>query len=117
MAADRPWYDGGLSATAVDLAYWREMFPYENRYERPTLHVSIQANGLLYKWQPPPDAPAADASAAGGARGPPVGSPEHTFLRMLSAVTQARRNSRFSRQLADGTFLQPSFLRPQRATQ
>ena len=85
----RPWYDGGLSATAVDLAYWREMFPYENRYERPTLHVSIQANALLYKWQPPPDAQAAGPAAAAGGSRPPIGSAEHTLLRMLLAVTQA----------------------------
>ncbi|KAL1518452.1 hypothetical protein AB1Y20_002744 [Prymnesium parvum] len=79
-----PWHGGGLSATAVDVAYWREMFPYENRYERPTLHISIWEGSVYYKWQPPPD----DAPSAAGRATPPAASSDRTLLQMLSRLAQ-----------------------------
>lgn len=32
-----PWYDCGVSATVVDLAFAAEMYPYQNFYERPSV--------------------------------------------------------------------------------
>ena len=36
------------------MTFWHEMYPYANRHERPSLHVSHSAEGgkLRFKWQP-----------------------------------------------------------------
>ena len=86
-------YDGGLTATALDLSFWSEMFPYENRYERPTLHVSVRSSRIFYKWQPPPDAavgppPAGHRRLAAAGASPSEGSHDAAMLRMLSAVSR-----------------------------
>ena len=39
-----PWYDGHVSASAVDTAYWNDMYPYVNRHERPSLHVRARGS-------------------------------------------------------------------------
>ena len=79
-----PWYDGGLSATAIDLAYFREMYPYENRYERPSLHASLRRDGLRYRWQPNAPRPG-EAAVRGGAHGEvPTGSADEALLGMLA---------------------------------
>ena len=64
-----PWYDGGVTATAMDLGYAHEMYPYANRHERPSLHVSLAPDGMHYKWQrsaqrrgDPPATPAASVT-------------------------------------------------------
>lgn len=95
-----PWYDGGVTATAVDVAFFSQMYPYTNRNERPTLHVSVRPDGIRTRWQPPPatalpaqpTAPprpvgAAPSSEAGGG-GPPAGSAEASFVRMLREVAE-----------------------------
>ena len=81
-----PWYDGELSATAVDLGFWRDMYPYANRYERPTLHVALSGGDVRFKWQPaaPRKGEAAAVPAPGG--GPPRASHDRGFLQMLSEV-------------------------------
>ena len=90
-----PWYDGGVSATAVDLAFFHEMYPYQNRHERPTLHVSVKgagagkASAVRAKWQPAAPRRKEELAARPTAgRGAPHGSADAAFLRMLSYVSE-----------------------------
>ena len=81
-----PWADGGVSATALDIAFWHEMYPYANRYERPSLHLSIRNGVLGFRWQP--SAPRAGQTAAvASIRGePPAGSEDAAYLSMVREV-------------------------------
>ena len=81
-----PWYDGGVSATALDIAFWHEMYPYANRHERPSLHLSIRNGVLGFRWQP--SAPRAGQTAAvASTRGePPAGSEDAAYLSMVREV-------------------------------
>ena len=81
-----PWYDGGLSATAVDLAFFDAMYPYQNRHERPTLHISLAGGSILSKWQSAAPRGAEAAATPGPRGGPPAGSTDATFLWMLHEV-------------------------------
>ena len=64
-----PWQEGNLTATAVDMAFWREMFPYANRAERPSLHLALKAGALFYKWQRDADGGGGDGGGGGGGGG------------------------------------------------
>ena len=85
-----PWYDGGVSATALDLAFWHEMYPYANRYERPSLHLSIRNGVLGFRWQP--SAPRAGQTAAvASSQGeppaePPADSEDAAYISMVREV-------------------------------
>ena len=81
-AALAPWYDGNLSAASVDMSYWRDMYPYANRAELPSVHLAVRGGALFYKWH-------REASARGGGDGmPPANSIEAQFLAMLTQVAQ-----------------------------
>ena len=41
-----PWSDGNLSATVLDMAYWKEMYGWSRGRSLPGVHVSI-AKGVL----------------------------------------------------------------------
>ena len=92
-----PWQEGNLTATAVDMAFWREMFPYANRAERPSLHLALKAGALFYKWQRDADGGGGDDGGGGGGGGgstgggdgaPPPGSADAHLLAMLARVAQ-----------------------------
>jgi len=74
-----PWNAGGLSATALDMVFWHELYPPQNKAEQPSLHVSYsRANGLRYVYQHRDGLP-------GGA--PPPNSTDAAFLAMLLQVS------------------------------
>ena len=83
-----PWYDGHLSATAVDIAFWHEMYPYANRYERPSLHVALSAARVFSIWQPAAPRAGEPAARADPRGGPPRASADATYLEMLHQVSQ-----------------------------
>ena len=78
-AALAPWEGGGVTATAIDVTFWHEMFPPENSREKPSLHVSVRERGraLSYTWQ-------MERQLPGGA--PPDNSSDAATLRMLAGV-------------------------------
>ena len=69
-------YDGGVSATALDMIYWNEMYPPGNRDDKPTLHLSVKGGKIWYKWQP------TEGETEPG-RPPPLTSPDRSLLDML----------------------------------
>jgi len=72
-----PWFDGELSATLIDMVFWHEMYPPNNRQEKPNLHISLTNGSLHYKWQP----------TSGELGGSPVpSSTDSQMLRMLAEV-------------------------------
>ena len=83
-----PWYDGDVSATAVDIAFWEEMYPYTNRYERPSLHLSLAGNRVHARWQPPAPLTGQPPMRADGSGGPPASSEDAAFVAMMAAVAQ-----------------------------
>ena len=99
-----PWYDGGITATIVDVGFMHEMYPYQNRFERPSLHLSLLGKAkddLHFKWQlnaphKGQARPTAGTASAGGRRRrrrvarragePPADSDDASFLRMMHEV-------------------------------
>ena len=90
-AALAPWYAGNLTASGVDMAFWRDMFPYANRAELPSLHLSLKGGALFYKWQRDADSGSGGGGGGGGGAGgsdgaPPPGSADAQLLAMLAQV-------------------------------
>ena len=83
-----PWHGGGFSATATDMLFWPEMYPYANRAELPSFHLSFVGGDVWYKWQPAADDDRAGPLAvpAPGAVVPPAASADGELLRMLRRV-------------------------------
>ena len=79
-------------ATQVDLAFFNEMYPYQNRNERPTLHVSLPAAGksgdVRAKWQPAAPARGQVAAKPAPGGGPPEDSADWSLLQMVMEVSK-----------------------------
>lgn len=82
-AALAPWYDGNLSASSVDMIYWRDMYPYANRAELPSIHLAVQGGALFYKQRRN-----AHARARSGDGVPPADSADAQLLTMLTQIAQ-----------------------------
>eukprot|EP00967_Tisochrysis_lutea_P141879 scaffold261270_cov23-Tisochrysis_lutea.AAC.1 len=74
-----PWHAGGLTATALDMVFWHEMYPPQNKAEQPSLQLSVRDDGLRYVWQ------TADVQPGGA---PPPGSADAALLTMVARVAQ-----------------------------
>ena len=79
-----PWH--GKALTATDMLFWPEMYPYANRAELPSFHLSFVGGAVWYKWQPAADDDRASAVPAPGAVVPPAASADGELLRMLRRV-------------------------------
>ena len=83
-----PWYDGGVTATVMDLGYFTSMYPFQNRHERPSLHLSLRSDGIRFKWQRSALRKGEKREPASGKGGtyPPTHSQDMAFLKMMSDV-------------------------------